>query len=119
MHEEDSSEATAATVQITVTRRLGIKPSARRSRSEVFRCTVLHCTLSRGSCAERWVRAEACSKATNGDWKPRPWWKFAVTCRGCAVGAEHAERCEVKQPKIIEWNYGQSNERVKGAFGSE
>lgn len=65
---------------------------------EMFYCERLLGSLTRKSCAERSVRADAVKKGTDGFWIPEGWAAFIGTCRGCPIGQEHVERFGVVEP---------------------
>ena len=68
----------------------------------VFRCVPLACKLSRHSCAERHVRAEALQSDGSGSWVPQRWANLGSSCRGCAIGKTHADLYELSRPPIPE-----------------
>lgn len=68
--------------------------------TELFRCVPLQCKLTRDRCGERYVRAEALQKDGAGGWIPQRWASFAAPCRGCKIGAAHADLCGVERPNV-------------------
>jgi hypothetical protein len=67
---------------------------------EQFRCVPLQCRLLRKSCGERFVRAEALQKDSEGHWIPSRWADLAHNCRGCKIGEVHADLLGVERPQM-------------------
>ncbi len=71
--------------------------------NELFRCILLQCRLTRRSCGERNVRAEALQKDDKtGNWVPQRWAHLASPCRECKIGSAHVDLCEVARPEVPE-----------------
>jgi len=64
----------------------------------VFQCEPLSARLTVKSCADRHVRAAACTPSQRGGWIPAQWAKFVHPCRGCSVGVDHAALLGVSAP---------------------
>jgi hypothetical protein len=68
----------------------------------LFRCVPLKCRLTRKLCGERHVRAEALQSDGEGGWSPQRWSHLALACRGCKIGAAHADALGVHRPDLEE-----------------
>lgn len=67
-----------------------------------FRCVPLKCKLTKKLCGERFVRAEALQNDGEGGWSPQRWSHLAFPCRGCKIGAAHADTLNVNRPRMEE-----------------